>query len=102
VDVAFQGRLDVLQNLLSRIKISIRGTGASPQYQLKIYAEGSGAVAVYDSGLLAAPGTLTETLLTDLDLSSQPTGDKRYHVVVEVTIDSGETVEITRPFVRQE
>lgn len=102
LDVSFHGRLASTQTRITSIRVSIKGGGASPNYRLLVYAEGSGAVPVYDSGLVAAPGVLTETILTDLDLSAQPTGQRRFHVVVHAEIDASEAVYCSRPFVRQE
>jgi len=104
VDVVYQGRLASFQSSVTQIRVLIKGTGASPQYRLYVYAENSGgsAAQVYDSGLTAAPGTLTETLLTSGDLSSQPLSSKRYHVLVEAYLDNGEDLFVSRPFVRQE
>lgn len=103
VDAAWSGRLAASQATLSQVRISVQtGGGASPQYQLKIYAEGSGAVPVYDSGLQPAPVSLTELVITAGMLSAQPTGGKRYHIVMEAHIDASEDVLASRPFVRQE
>jgi len=103
VDASWAGRLAATQTSITQIRISVKtGGGASPQYQLKVYAEGSGAVPVYDSGLQPAPGVLTELVITAGMLSAQPTGGKRYHIVMEAHIDAGEDVLSSRPFVRQE
>lgn len=98
-DTAFHGRLSANQTKITRVKVALRGTG---DYQIRVYVEGSGAVPVYSSGVLAAPGGLTEVMLTDLDLSGQPVGQKRYHVVVEAHVDPAESILFSRPFVRQE
>jgi len=100
VDAAFAGRLGSFQTQITQVRVNIIGTGASPQYHLKVYAEGTGLV--YDSGLQPAPLTLTELLVTGGMLSAQPTTMKRFHVVVESFIDAGESVAVSYPFVRQE
>jgi hypothetical protein len=102
IHVAYSGRLGPGQTQISYVRIFIKGVGTSPQYRLRVYVEGSGATPAYTTGYLSAPGTLTETLLTNLDISPQPTGSKRYHVVVEAYLDVDEEVHVSRPFVRQE
>jgi hypothetical protein len=102
IDVAFPGRLADTQTTIAQVKVNISGAGASPQYHLKIYAEGSGAVPVYDSGLTVAPGAPTELTVTAGSLGAQPTLQKRFHVVVEGDVDAGESISVSLPFVRQE
>lgn len=103
VDAAFAGRLALGQLTVATVKVGFKlGLGASPQYRLKVYAEGSGAVPVYDSGLTLAPGAYTEVTVTAGMMSAQPTGLRRYFVVVEAYIDAGETLLFSRPFARQE
>jgi hypothetical protein len=100
-DVFWQGQLQESQTRIEEVKIPIKGSGTSPQYQLKIYAEGSGATPVYDSTLTAAPGSRTVLTISAGSLSAQPTGEGRYHVLVEGYLDSGETLYVGRPFVKQ-
>lgn len=103
VDAAFSGRLSAIQTQIAELRIAVMlGAGASPEYRLRVYAEGSGGTPVYDSLLQPAPGSLTELVVTAGMLSAQPTGSKRYHVVVEAYIDAGEALLFGRPFVRQE
>jgi hypothetical protein len=102
IDVAFPGRLAGSQTQIASIRANISGVGASPQYHLKVYAEGSGAVPVYDSGLTVAPGAPIELTILAGALSAQPTTQKRYHVVVEAHIDAGESINVSLPYVRQE
>jgi hypothetical protein len=100
VDLTFQGALQANQTTLSSIKIPIKGDG---QYQIKVYVDGSGSSNVYTaSSLLTAPASRTVTTLTDSDLSAQPTGEKRYIIAIEATVDVGEIVRIGRPLVKQE
>jgi hypothetical protein len=101
IDVSFQGQFGLTQSQITSIKVPIKGTAGS-QYQLKVYAEGSGASAVYDSTLLVAPVSRTVLALDDTDLSAQPTGEGRYHVVVEATLDAAEILRVGRPLVKQE
>jgi len=97
----YEGRLAQGQTEIASIKLNFRGVGGSPQYILRVYAEGTGQV--YASALTAAPGAAVEVVLTDLDLSAQPAAPQfRYFVVVEAAIDVGEQVLVSRPFVRQE
>jgi len=104
VDAAFEGRLAFGQTTVEEIKVGFKlGTGASPQYVLKVYAEGSGATPVYDSGApVTAPALYTEVTITSGMLSGQPAGLGRFFVVVEAYIDAGEALLFSRPFVRQE
>jgi len=100
VDAQFSGRLAVNQTTISSLKIPVKGTG---EYQIKVFVEGSGASNVYtSSALTAAPGARTLISLTDADLSSQPSGERRYHVVVEATLDASEVLRVGRPFTAQE
>jgi len=101
VDVSFQGQFGLGQTELTSLKIPIKGSAGS-QYQLKVYAEGSGATPVYDSTLLGAPVSRTVIALDDTDLSAQPIGEGRFHVVVEATLDAAETLRVGRPLVKQE
>jgi len=103
VDVAFPGRLTPAQTQVGQIRVNLLGVGASPEHRIKVYAEGSGAVPVYDS--LQVPTALvpTEVIITaGMFTGPQPIGLKRYHVVVEAFIDAGEEVHVSMPFVRQE
>lgn len=99
VDAAFAGRLATYQTQIDSIRVNIIGTGATPQYHLQVYAEGTGLV--YDSGLQPAPLVLTELVVLAGALSAQPTGSKRYHAVVQAFIDTGESVAVSLPFARQ-
>ncbi len=100
-DVAFPGRLNQGQTTIDQMRINIVGLGATPEYRLAIYAEGSGASPVFDTGVVAAPGALTEVTVLAASLSAQPVGQKRYHVVVEAHVDSGEEIKCSLPFSRQ-
>jgi len=102
LDVAFSGRLMSAQATVAQVKMNIMGVGATPRHKLLIYAEGSGATAVYDSGLVPSPVAPTEYVITAAMMSAQPLVQKRFHVVVEAYIDSGEVVKCSLPFVRQE
>lgn len=99
IDVGFAGRLGDNQSTISSIKIPLIGS-AGAQYQLKVYVDGQGSSAVYDSGLTSAPTSRSLLSLTSGDLSNQPTGEGRYHVVVEATLDASETLDVGRPFVK--
>lgn len=101
LDVSFAGRLGLGQTQVTSIKVTIKGVGPTPMYNLKVYAEGTGLV--YSSGPTAAPLAPTEIVLTDLDLSAQPAAPQfRYFVVVEATINNGDDVLVGLPLVRQE
>ena len=58
---------------------------------------------VYQTGVLDAPSTVVELVITDAQLPEQPLNQKRFHVVVEArNMDSGQNIQCSRPFVRQE
>jgi hypothetical protein len=101
IDVSFQGQFGLTQTEITSIKVPIKGTAGS-QYQLKVFSEGSGATPVYDSTLLVAPVSRTVLTLDDTDIGTQPTGEGRYHVVVEATLDAAEILRVGRPLVKQE
>jgi len=100
LDVSYEGRLGGLQTAIKQIRFFIKGTGTSPQYTLNVYAEGTGLV--HTDGPNAAPVGATEIVKTDVDLSAQPTGTKRFFVVLTADIDASEAVLVSRPFVRLE
>jgi len=100
IDLAFQGRIPDGYTEIDELVVKVKGAGTSPQYNLKVYAEGSGASAVYTSGLTAAPGTITTVSIPATSLSAQPTGTGKFFVVVEASIDLSETVYASRPFVK--
>ena len=101
LDTSYEGRLSSAQSQVSSIKVNIKGTGATPRYRLRVYAEGTGQV--YDSGVLPAMPVTTTTSLTAVDLSAQPAGaQKRYFVIIQALLDIGEALFISRPYTRQE
>jgi len=106
VDVEWQGRLRGVQTKIASIVIPVKGQsgGPTPQYQIKVYVEGSGASNVYTGSALTPETTGVRSIvtLTDSDLSAQPTGEKRFFVVVEASLDAGEELRVGTPFVRQE
>lgn len=102
VDLAFQGRIPAEFTSISNISLGVKGTGASPEYLIRVYVEGSGASAVYDptSGTpIAAPGSLTTVSIGSGALSAQPTSALRFFVVVEAHIDASEAVFASNPYV---
>ncbi len=100
IDVEWAGELATNQTRVDNIQLAVKGS-AGAEYQLKVYVEGQGATAVYDSGLVAAPLTRTLLSIAGSNLTGQPTGGKRYFVVVEGTLDNTETLRVGNPFVRQ-
>jgi hypothetical protein len=103
VDVAFPGRLTPAQTQVGQFRVNLLGVGASPQHRLKVFAEGSGGVPVYDGLLVATPLVPTEIIITaGMFTGPQPIGLKRYHIVVEAFLDNAEEVHVSMPFVRQE
>jgi hypothetical protein len=106
LDIAYQGRLATLETRLDNLSIFVKGDIATstgpPQFRLQLLVEGTG-LAVYDSGLLDAPSSLTEfTITADTDFTTQPTAFKRYFLIVEAYVSMGQTLQCSRPFVRQE
>lgn len=101
INVEWAGRLATNQTRIVSLAVPIRGSAGS-QYQLKVYADTFGATPVYDSGLLPAPVSRTLVTILEGDLSSQPAGEKRYHVVIEATLDNTETLRVGNVFARQE
>lgn len=97
-DVFYQGSLEASEKKITEIKLPIKGSSTNAQYRVYVYAEGSGASAVYDSTLSAA--AVTRTVLTITSFSAQPTGEKRYHIKVEAHLDTGEVLYVGRPRVR--
>lgn len=102
IDVLYSGRLYSYQGTIEEITLALVGN-AGAQYQVKVYVEGSGASQVYTpSALTAAPLTRTVITISAGDLSAQPTGEGRYFVVVEATLDAGEELRVGRPLAVQE
>jgi hypothetical protein len=100
IDLQFQGRLAVNQTTIKEIQIPLKGTG---DYQIKVFVEGQAGSNVYvPSALVAAPAGRTVVTIPDSDLSFQPNAEKRYHVVIEATLDVAEVLRVGRPFVVQE
>jgi len=106
VDVEWQGRLRGVQSKIASIVVPVKGQsgGPTPQYQIKVYVEGSGATNVFIGSVLTpeTTGVRSTVTLTDADLSAQPTGEGRFFVVVEASLDAGEELRVGTPFVRQE
>lgn len=103
VDLSFQGRIPDGFSEIDELTIKIKGSGATPRYVLKVYAEGSAGTPVYDptaGAPIAAPGTLGTVVIPSSSISAQPTGGRVFHVVVEAFVDVGETIFSSRPFVK--
>lgn len=102
VKAAFPGVLGSDQSLIDFISFFVLGTGSTKQYQVQVYAEGSGNTPVYDSGTLTAPGSATLVTIAGGVLSAMPTGNKRFFVVVTATLAASDSVSVSTPKVRQE
>ena len=105
VNAEWQGKLRSTQTKITSISIPIRGQngGPTPEFLVKIFVEGSGAVPVYVGPLTPeTTGARVVFAVTEGDLSAQPTVDKRFFVVVEAYLDAGEELRVGTPFVRQE
>ena len=103
VDVYYQGQLQESQGRINEIKVPIKGSTNSVncQYRLKVFAEGSADTPVYDSTLTNAPVTRSLLTIASGSISPHPTGEGRYHVLVEAYLNTGETLYVGRPFVKQ-
>jgi hypothetical protein len=103
LNAIYFGRLRTDQTTIKNIRIPIKGTGGTTQYKINVHVDGGGVSNVYSgSALLAAPGTASEISITDVDLTAQPVGKKRFHVVVEAHVNAGDVLLVGRPFVSQE
>jgi len=102
VHVAFAGRLATTQSAIDQIALNVKGVDTGTvQYAIKVYAEGSGGTPVYTQAASTPPGTSTQVAITGTLLSAQPTGGKRYFVVVEATaMENTEEVSVSKPFVK--
>jgi hypothetical protein len=101
--MAFAGRLGANQTTIKSIKIPMAGSAANVGYRIRVYVDGQGSSAVYDSGSQnTTDANRFLTSLTDANLTSQPTGEKRFFVDVLVTADSSEILYVGRPYVEQE
>jgi hypothetical protein len=102
VHVAFAGRLADTQSSIDQVRVFLKGVDTGTvTYNLKIYAEGSGAVPVFASGATTPLVPSTAVTVLGPSLSAQPTGTKRFFVVVEAeTMANGEEVSVSKPFVQ--
>ena len=100
INLEWMGRLASVQSTLVDFRVAVRGSAGS-QYQLLVYEEGSAGTPVYDSGLTVAPTSRSELVVPGGSITPQPSGDKRYFIVVEAHLDAGEELRVGRPFVRQ-
>lgn len=98
--VAFEGRLVDTQTQIETIQLFLKGVGATPRYNLKVYVEGT-VGAVFATGPTLAPLTSTKINISGATLSAQPIANRRYFVVLESLIDAAEEMLVSRPFVRQ-
>lgn len=102
VHAAFAGRLATTQSTIDEVSVFLEGVDTGTvRYNFKIYAEGSGATPVYASGPITPPGAAAQVAVTSSSLSAQPTGSKKFFVVIEATaMENGESVSVSKPFVR--
>jgi hypothetical protein len=101
VDVAFSGVLQPGQTQINQLFVPIKGTGATPQYHIQVYTEGT-VGTVYDSGLQSAPATLTQINVPGGGFSAQPLGTLHYTVVVQAFINAGDALLVGRPTYQQQ
>jgi len=103
--ISFAGRLSSSQTTISSIKIPLRASASGCQYTIRVYVDGYDATDQFGEGIQTLTVTdLIERTILDVDLTnSVPLGPKkRFFVDVLATLDSGETLYVGRPFVRQE
>lgn len=101
-DIIYEGRLSATQTSLTSIKIPVKnGSIGTAQYRIFVYTEPNGLVDQYPAnpGVQNAPGARTVTTIPTV--STDPTGEKRFYIVVEAYVDAGETLYVGRPFVTQ-
>lgn len=103
--IAYQGRLAVLETRLESLSIFVKGDIATstgpPQFRLRLWVEGPGLAFV--GPLTDAPSSSAEfTITADIDFAAQPTNFKRYFLTIEANVSMGQTLQCSRPFVRQE
>lgn len=102
VHTAFAGRLATNQSQIDQIALNAKGVDTGTvQYSIKVYAEGSGAVPVFTQAAVTPPVSSTQVVITGTSLSAQPTGGKRFFVVVEATaMENTESVSVSKPFIK--
>lgn len=103
LNAIYFSRLRTDQTKIANILIPIKGTGGTPQYKINVHVDGGGVTNVYSGSVLtSAPGVVSEISIPELDLTAQPVGKKRFHIVVEAHVNAGDTLFVGRPFVSQE
>ena len=102
VDVAFAGRLAPTQGLIEQIAFNVKGVDTGTvTYTVKVYCDGNGATPAFTQVASTPPGALTSVAITGAVIVPQPTGAKRFFVVIEAdAMANGEEVSISKPFVR--
>ena len=102
VHIAFPGRLSATQTDVEIVNFFVKGVNTGTvNYGVKVYAEGSGAAPVFTQVASTPPAASTQLTITGAMLSAQPTGTKRFFVVVESTLmENGESVSVGKPFVK--
>jgi len=101
--IAYMGRLGALTSTIKRISFFVKGTGTAT-YAVEVHVEGTvGDALTAPIGPVAPPVGSTEGIITDIDLSAQPTGSGRFVIIVKATFSgAAEEVLVSRPFVRLE
>ena len=103
INVSYEGRLAPSQLLIAQINVPIKGTGL---YNLKIYVEGATTLnPVYETSPtspVAAPANRSVLVLTNLDLSTQPSGERKYYVVIEAFMGTGKSIRVGLPYIKHE
>tara|TARA_R100001244_G_scaffold25113_2_gene25391 strand:+ start:57493 stop:58083 length:591 start_codon:yes stop_codon:yes gene_type:complete len=108
IDIAWSGRLSDKQERIFKIRMNVVGDSngsptTPPTFVIKVYAEGATtANPIFESAVLDAPSVSTEFSIDEVSLTAQPINQKRYHVVVECSLDDGQILDCSRPFVTQE
>jgi len=102
VHTAFLGRLSSTQTEIQEISVFVKGVDTGTvQYALNIYVEGNGATPAFTQVASTPLVASTQVAITGTAIVPQPTGSKRFFLVVEATaMETGEEVSISKPFVK--
>lgn len=102
LQAVFAGRFGPSQTAIKKVKVPLKGAGASPYYRWRLYCSGYGSTAQYDSGSQAAPGSLTTLEINDTQISNQPDSNGKFWVVVEAQLDASEDLYLGPVWAQQE
>lgn len=104
----FQGRLSSNQTRIRFLKLTMRGSSVDSLAQISIFTSGQGSVNQYLSGnpfstFQSLPLADQEIIISNTDIQNQPSAlGKKYSVVVEFDLGSGQSGFVSTPFFRYE